>query len=111
VSIRFRTEGYTDVVDDSGLADGFNLSYSHTPDGTWATYWPHTPILWGLLANAPAYTEVHADANGQNTHVRVIQGEKFWYVATNANPKALGDGFDESTLRFQLVVLSPQDDL
>jgi hypothetical protein len=93
------------------LADGFDLSTTHTATHTWATHWPTSTALWGLLANAPAFSEIHADANGQNTHVRVILGEKYWLVATNVNPTAVRGGCDEKMLAYQLVVLGPQDDL
>jgi hypothetical protein len=93
------------------LADGLDLATTHTATYKWVTDWPICTALWGLLAHAPAYTGLHADVNGQNTHVRIILGKKYWLVATNANLTVVREGCDEKTLKYQLVVLGPQDDL
>ena len=72
---------------------------------------PTEAVIMGPCSNKDAITDVHTDCSGMAVHVRIILGEKLWYVATNSLPLPGQDGYKKEDLHWQCLILRPHDDL
>lgn len=91
--------------------DGLQLATFATEAYSYATSFPEpTPSSWALVANRGAISTSHMDAGGFATQLKVVLGEKVWFIGVGV-PDITADGFDDAKLQWQAVVLKPGDEL
>ena len=90
---------------------GLQFAHHHHQDFNWSTAEPRSVESWALAATAGAISDVHVDAAGFGTWVRLILGRKIWYIGVNRAAVPTADGWDKGSLEWHAIVLGPQDEL